>query len=111
VSQVALDRELCKACGICVALCPEHVFDRDALGYPVVAREDDCTACLLCEQHCPDFALGVARRPRKKAASPEEAAAAAQERVVAAVVGDHLETRPRQVAAGDAACGRHHEED
>jgi 2-oxoglutarate ferredoxin oxidoreductase subunit delta len=65
-TQVALDLELCKACGICIELCPEHVFERDKLGLPVVARADDCTSCLLCELHCPDFAIEVRRRARKK---------------------------------------------
>jgi len=79
---VALDRDLCKACGICSALCPEHVFDRDTLGYPLIARPEDCTACLICELHCPDFALEVDRRTPKKAAAPppavEDAAPAVQ---------------------------------
>ena len=39
-SPVQLDLELCKACGICIELCPEKVFDRDKLGEPVVARPE-----------------------------------------------------------------------
>ena len=70
VAQVALDLDLCKACGICIELCPEGVYDRDKLGYPVVARAEDCTSCLLCELHCPDFAIEVqrarARSPRRR---------------------------------------------
>jgi 2-oxoglutarate ferredoxin oxidoreductase subunit delta len=68
---VALDLDLCKACGICIALCPARVFDADELGNPVVARPDDCTSCLLCEFHCPDFAIEVARPVRKKRAKAE----------------------------------------
>ncbi len=30
--QVPLEIGLCKACGICIELCPEKVFDRDKLG-------------------------------------------------------------------------------
>ena len=56
---VLVDPELCKACGICVSLCPEHVFDHDANGLAVAARQGDCTACRLCEWHCPDFAIEV----------------------------------------------------
>jgi 2-oxoglutarate ferredoxin oxidoreductase subunit delta len=67
-SPVQLDLELCKACGICIELCPEKVFDRDKLGYPVVARPEECTQCLVCELHCPDFAIEVERRERKPAA-------------------------------------------
>ena len=67
-SKVAVDLDLCKACGICIKLCPEGVFDaRRARRCPVIARPEDCTACLLCELHCPDFAIEV-RRPVKKAA-------------------------------------------
>jgi len=68
-SPIQLDLSLCKACGICIDLCPEQVFDRDALGEPVVARAGDCSQCLLCELHCPDFAIEVRRRRRKGAAA------------------------------------------
>jgi len=64
-SPVQLDLELCKACGVCVEVCPTKVFDRDRLGEPVVARPGDCTQCLICELHCPDFAIEVRRRERK----------------------------------------------
>ena len=56
---VLVDAELCKACGICISLCPEKVFDRDPSGLAVAARQGDCSACMLCEWHCPDFAIEV----------------------------------------------------
>jgi 2-oxoglutarate ferredoxin oxidoreductase subunit delta len=56
---VHIDPELCKVCGICVALCPQDVFDSDGRGVPVVARLEACTACRFCELHCPDFAIAV----------------------------------------------------
>jgi 2-oxoglutarate ferredoxin oxidoreductase subunit delta len=56
---VLVDAELCKACGICISLCPENVFDRDPSGLAVAARQEDCTACMTCEWHCPDFAIEV----------------------------------------------------
>ena len=97
-AQVALDLELCKVCGICIELCPEDVFDRDKLGYPIVARADDCTSCLLCALHCPDFAFEVQRRARKTpakgaAATPEAIAEAESPRVKAALAArpDHDE--------------------
>jgi 2-oxoglutarate ferredoxin oxidoreductase subunit delta len=91
-SQIRLDLDLCKACGICIALCPEEVFDRDGLGYPVIARPEECTSCLLCELHCPDFALEVARRPKKRprageAATPEDVAEAHSQKVLEALAG------------------------
>jgi len=70
---VELELGLCKACGICIELCPEKVFDRDKQGYPVIARPEDCSQCLLCEIHCPDFAIEVRRRARKQ---PKAAAGA-----------------------------------
>ena len=66
-SPVVLEIDLCKACGICIEICPDKVFDRDKLGYPVLARPEECSQCLLCELHCPDFALEVKRRPKKQA--------------------------------------------
>jgi 2-oxoglutarate ferredoxin oxidoreductase subunit delta len=91
---VQLDLELCKACGVCIELCPEKVFDRDKLGYPVLARPGECSQCLLCELHCPDFAIEVRRRERKAAgnASPPSLT---RDDLVAASGG----------APPDAACG------
>lgn len=56
---VSLQPDLCKACGICVSLCPATVFDVTAGGQAVVARPEDCTLCRFCEWHCPDFAIEV----------------------------------------------------
>jgi len=60
---IAIDPGLCKACGICAALCPEQVFDRDELGNPIVARLGDCISCSFCERHCPDFAIEIEWEP------------------------------------------------
>jgi len=65
-SELALDLDLCKACGICLALCPRDVFDADERGYPVVARLKDCTVCRLCEYHCPDFAIELTWREERR---------------------------------------------
>jgi 2-oxoglutarate ferredoxin oxidoreductase subunit delta len=48
----------CKACGICIALCPKKVFDTGTDGKPIVARPQDCINCGMCEIMCPDFAIG-----------------------------------------------------
>ena len=64
---VDVDLVLCQACGICIELCPEKVFDADKLGNPVVTRPQDCSQCLICELHCPDFAIEVKRRAKKQA--------------------------------------------
>ena len=71
---VLVDLDLCKACGICIALCPAKVFERDEAGQPVVARPEDCIVCRLCEWHCPDFAIEVlARRVGVKEAATKDA--------------------------------------
>ena len=49
----------CKGCGICIAFCPQQVFDIGPDGRPIVAREEQCTACNWCYYHCPDCAILV----------------------------------------------------
>jgi len=114
-SPVALDLGLCKACGICMAICPEHVFDTSGLGEPIVARPEDCTSCLLCELHCPDFAIEIRRRVSKRpaaspAATPEEIAEAEAARVFAALAAQSEGEGDSSGHSSDRACG-HHDED
>ena len=64
---VNIERALCKQCGFCVAFCPRKVLAmRD--NYPTVVDIESCTACLLCDMLCPDFAVTVVdrREPKKK---------------------------------------------
>jgi 2-oxoglutarate ferredoxin oxidoreductase subunit delta len=104
-SPVRLDLELCKACGICIELCPDKVFDRDKQGYPVQARPEACSRCLICELHCPDFAIEVRRREKRGKAAAAEAAEAADEGAGAA--GAPALTREQLVAATRDAAGEH----
>lgn len=50
----------CTACNICVTACPTGVFDAVPGGIPVIARQDDCQTCFMCELYCPADALWVA---------------------------------------------------
>jgi len=50
----------CIACDICVKACPANVFDGGPGKVPVIARQDDCQTCFLCEIYCPTDALFVA---------------------------------------------------
>ena len=50
----------CIACDICERACPANVFDRDVRGVPIIARQQDCQTCFLCEIYCPTDALYVA---------------------------------------------------
>ena len=109
-SKVAVDLDLCKACGICIKLCPEGVFDADDQAMPVIARPDDCTACLLCELHCPDFAIEV-RRPVKqvagKVAASEDIVEDQPHRVIAAVAGRRPGEDDDERPVSGSECGVH----
>ena len=49
----------CIKCDLCVAVCPDRVFDAVADGVPRIARKHDCQTCFLCELYCPEDALFV----------------------------------------------------
>lgn len=49
----------CVKCDLCVDACPDNVFDAVPDGFPVIARQDDCQTCFLCELFCPTDALYV----------------------------------------------------
>jgi len=59
LNKVEIYRGWCKKCGICIAFCPRQVLAADEAGYPVVKDIDRCTACDLCVDRCPDFAIAV----------------------------------------------------
>lgn len=112
-SPVTLDLELCKACGICIELCPDKVFDRDGLGYPLLARPEACSRCLICELHCPDFAIEVRRRERKRGAAADEgdgATATAGARDARSLTREQLVAATRTAAEGQAECDHDGEE-
>jgi len=58
-----LSESRCTACNVCVKACPANVFDAVPGGLPVIARQDDCQTCFLCEIYCPVDALYVATDP------------------------------------------------
>jgi 2-oxoglutarate ferredoxin oxidoreductase subunit delta len=113
-SPVLLEVSLCKACGICIELCPTHVFDATELGEAIVARPEDCTLCLLCELHCPDFAIEVRRR-EKKGAEPDDAQGSDESqdeharRVYAALAGAKSD-KTAEVTGDQHRCASDHEE-
>jgi NAD-dependent dihydropyrimidine dehydrogenase PreA subunit len=53
-----IDAQRCTSCDICVNICPTNVFDKTD-GIPVIARQNDCQTCFLCELYCPEDALFV----------------------------------------------------
>lgn len=67
---VGIDGLRCKGCGLCIAVCPQHVLafsaGLNAQGYhPVTLVEDlaACTGCALCALVCPDVVFTVYREP------------------------------------------------
>ena len=57
-----VDPDRCTGCDICVRVCPTNVFDASAStdGVPLIARQDDCQTCFMCELHCRADAIYVA---------------------------------------------------
>ncbi len=55
---ITINEAWCKGCVICVELCPESVLEMRS-GKAKVAHLDQCSACMLCELRCPDFAIVV----------------------------------------------------
>ncbi|MBD3191373.1 MAG: 4Fe-4S dicluster domain-containing protein [Candidatus Heimdallarchaeota archaeon] len=49
-----IDFDCCIACGTCIEVCPEEVYDEDDEGKPVNARPEDCTDCGICVSECPE---------------------------------------------------------
>jgi len=56
---IALYRDRCKRCGVCIELCPMHLYTSTSEGYPEITRIEKCTNCGLCELWCPDYAIEV----------------------------------------------------
>jgi len=56
--KVVINYDKCKVVQSCLENCPADVFEMQD-GKMVVAREEDCTDCKVCEEGCPEGAITV----------------------------------------------------
>jgi 2-oxoglutarate ferredoxin oxidoreductase subunit delta len=67
MGKIEVNRERCKACGLCIAVCPKKLIvfspGPNTQGfYPAEqSSEGECTGCALCAEICPDVAIEVWR--------------------------------------------------
>ncbi|HHD77702.1 MAG TPA: 4Fe-4S dicluster domain-containing protein [Campylobacteraceae bacterium] len=86
---VWVDIDRCKACDICVAVCPAGTLamvpsDKTILGATIkVETPETCIGCNDCELSCPDFAIFVASRKEYKFAKLTDEAKARAEAIKA----------------------------
>lgn len=65
MAEVKVNKELCKGCLLCTAICPKGLLKKgeafNSFGFYHVeyAADGDCTGCALCAEVCPDVALEV----------------------------------------------------
>jgi len=85
---VWVDEKRCKACDVCVSVCPAGVLamvpdPSTTLGAMVkVLHPESCIGCSDCELSCPDFAISVSTKEEFKFAKLTEEARARQEAIV-----------------------------
>jgi NAD-dependent dihydropyrimidine dehydrogenase PreA subunit len=63
----------CILCNKCVQVCPMNVFAAVKDAPPVIARQEDCQTCFMCELYCPADALYVAPDVQRVAHTSEHA--------------------------------------
>jgi NAD-dependent dihydropyrimidine dehydrogenase PreA subunit len=63
----------CITCNKCVQVCPMNVFEAVKDAPPIIARQEDCQTCYMCELYCPTDALYVAPDVQRAARVDEPA--------------------------------------
>ncbi len=86
---VWVNRGNCKACDICVSVCPSGVLgmrydSTSTLGAMIsIDHPEACIGCSECEISCPDFAIYVADKSQFKFAKLTDDAKARQAEIIA----------------------------
>ena len=86
---VWVDESRCKACDVCVSVCPAGVLamrpePTSTLGAMIsIDHPEACIGCNECELTCPDFAIYVADKKEYKFAKLTDEAIDRQARIVA----------------------------
>jgi 2-oxoglutarate ferredoxin oxidoreductase subunit delta len=57
--RIKINRDMCKGCGICIAFCPQGVFELNQDEKALAPHAKNCNACGMCELLCPDMAIEV----------------------------------------------------
>ena len=55
---LTFNSDLCNGCGMCVAVCPHAVFNREGRTI-TLARAANCMECGACQRNCPTNAIAV----------------------------------------------------
>lgn len=65
MAEIFINKKLCKGCGICIAFCPNKVFEKGkkmnvrGVYPPEPIHAEKCPNCGLCMLLCPDFAIAI----------------------------------------------------
>lgn len=65
MAKILVDKERCKGCKMCIAICPKKVLtlstELNPAGsrYAIQTEEEECIGCRLCGMICPDSAVSI----------------------------------------------------
>lgn len=66
MSKVFINDEICKACSLCISVCPKKILELsktkiNSKGYNIVEclNQDECICCGFCATICPDMVIEI----------------------------------------------------